>query len=124
MLFRSEPEVAGAEPLARATAPERRLEAVATAEVGHAASASGPSSSGKTTFSKRLWVQLLANGVRPLPIGLDDYFVDRERTPRDSFGDYDFENPHALDLELINQHLSDRTHSRAANTNNMNPLLY
>lgn len=65
----------------------------------------GPSSSGKTTFSKRLAVQLLAHGLRPLPIALDDYFVERERTPRNEKGEYDFESLQALDLELLNQHL-------------------
>jgi uridine kinase len=67
----------------------------------------GPSSSGKTTFAKRLMVQLLANGIRPVAIGLDDYFVDREQTPRDEFGEYDFESLGALDLPLFNQQLLD-----------------
>ncbi len=65
----------------------------------------GPSASGKTTFSKRLSVQLLAHGIRPFPLGLDDYFVDRERTPRDENGEYDFEDMAALDLDLFNEHL-------------------
>ena len=63
----------------------------------------GPSSSGKTTTCKRLSIQLLANGVRPLQISLDDYFVDRELTPKDEKGDYDYESIYALDLELINR---------------------
>ena len=66
----------------------------------------GPSSSGKTTFSKRLWVQLLANGIRPMPIALDDYFVDREKTPRDEKGDYDYETIRALDLDRFNSDLA------------------
>ncbi len=65
----------------------------------------GPSSSGKTTFAKRLAVQLLANGLRPFPLSLDDYFVSREDTPRDEKGDYDYENILALDLALLNEHL-------------------
>jgi uridine kinase len=65
----------------------------------------GPSSSGKTTFSKRLAVQLLANGLRPIAIGLDDYFVNRELTPRDAEGKFDFEVLEALDLLLFNEHL-------------------
>jgi uridine kinase len=65
----------------------------------------GPSSSGKTTFVKRLAVQLLANGIRPLVIGMDDYFVDRERTPRRRNGDFDYESLQALDLTLFNEHL-------------------
>ena len=65
----------------------------------------GPSSSGKTTFSKRLAIQLMAAGVRPFTLGLDNYFVDRVQTPRDESGDYDFEVLEALDLELFNQHL-------------------
>lgn len=65
----------------------------------------GPSSSGKTTFSKRLAVQLLAHGVRPFALELDNYFVNREETPRDEFGEYDFEALEALDLALFNEHL-------------------
>jgi uridine kinase len=65
----------------------------------------GPSSSGKTTFARRLGVQLRVNGLLPIPISLDDYFVDRERTPKDENGEYDFESIYALDLELFNEHL-------------------
>jgi uridine kinase len=65
----------------------------------------GPSSSGKTTFSKRLAVQLLANGRRPFPIGLDDYFVDRDKTPRDASGQYDYECLEAVDVALFNEQL-------------------
>jgi uridine kinase len=67
----------------------------------------GPSSSGKTTFSKRLAIQLLARGLRPMPLELDNYFVNREHTPRDESGDYDFEHLHALDLDLFNENLLD-----------------
>ena len=66
---------------------------------------SGPSSSGKTTFSRRLSEQLLANGLRPYPVSLDDYFVCRENTPLDETGAYDYESLYALDLKLFNQHL-------------------
>ena len=66
---------------------------------------SGPSSSGKTTFSKRLSVQLMTNGLRPYPISLDNYFVDREDTPLDENGNYDYESLYALDLELFNNQL-------------------
>lgn len=66
---------------------------------------SGPSSSGKTTFSKRLSVQLMASGLHPFPISLDNYFVDRKHTPRDSNGDYDFESLYALDLDYFNYDL-------------------
>lgn len=65
----------------------------------------GPSASGKTTFSKRLMVQLAVNGLRPTTISLDDYFVDREKTPRDEKGDYDFEAIEAIDVECFNQQL-------------------
>ncbi len=65
----------------------------------------GPSSSGKTTFSKRLAVQLLAHGLRPYALELDNYFVDREKTPRDENGEYDFEALGAVDLDLFNHHL-------------------
>lgn len=65
----------------------------------------GPSSSGKTTFSKRLSIQLMTNGLKPYPISLDDYFVEREDTPRDADGNYDYESLYALDLDLFNRHL-------------------
>jgi uridine kinase len=65
----------------------------------------GPSSSGKTTFSRRLAVQLLANGIRPIALEMDSYFVDREQTPRDEHGNYNFEVLEALDTELFNRHL-------------------
>jgi uridine kinase len=65
----------------------------------------GPSSSGKTTFSKRLSIQLLANGLRPFALEMDNYFVDREKTPKDEIGEYDFESLGALDIPLFNEHL-------------------
>lgn len=65
----------------------------------------GPSSSGKTTFSKRLSIQLMTNGMKPHSISLDNYFVDREFTPRDENGDYDYESLYALELDLFNRHL-------------------
>jgi uridine kinase len=65
----------------------------------------GPSASGKTTFSKRLSIQLLAHGIRPFPLALDSYFVERTETPRDKHGEYDFEALEALDLALFNQHI-------------------
>lgn len=66
----------------------------------------GPSSSGKTTFAKRLSVQMLTNLLLPVPISLDDYFVNREGTPVDENGELDYESIHALDLELFNEHLN------------------
>jgi len=66
---------------------------------------SGPSSSGKTTFSKRLSIQLQVSGLKPLVISLDDYFVDREFTPKDANGEYDFESLKAIDVKLFNSHL-------------------
>ncbi len=66
----------------------------------------GPSSSGKTTTCKRLSVQLAVNGIHPVGISLDDYFLDREQTPKDDKGDYDFEHLHALNLPLLNEQLS------------------
>ncbi len=65
----------------------------------------GPSSSGKTTFARRLTIQLLANGLRPFPLSMDDYFVSRDETPRAADGDYDYEDLHALDLALFNTQL-------------------
>ena len=66
---------------------------------------SGPSSSGKTTTSKRLGIQLRILGLDPVLVSLDDYFVDRERTPKDENGEYDFEALEAIDLELLNSDL-------------------
>lgn len=63
----------------------------------------GPSSSGKTTFCKRLSIQLLANGIKPVQISLDDYFLDREKTPKDKNGDYDYESLYALNIDLMNK---------------------
>lgn len=68
---------------------------------------SGPSSSGKTTFSKRLQIQLLVNGIKPVIISMDNYFVNRVDTPRDANGDWDFENINALDLPYFRQQMSD-----------------
>lgn len=65
----------------------------------------GPSSSGKTTTSKRLAIQLMAHGLKPFTIGLDDYFVDRIKTPRDEQGEYDYEHLNAVDLALFNKDL-------------------
>lgn len=67
---------------------------------------SGPSSSGKTTFCKRLSIQLLTCGVKPVPVSLDDYFVNREETPKDDSGEYDYESLYALDIELLNKQLN------------------
>ena len=66
----------------------------------------GPSSSGKTTTCKRLSVQLAVNGIKPIGIPLDDYFLDRDKTPLDEKGDYDFEHLHALNLPLFNEQLN------------------
>lgn len=75
---------------------------------------SGPSSSGKTTFANRLAIQLKVNGLRPVTISLDDYFVDRESTPKDEIGDYDFEALEAIDIPLFNKHLSNLIYGREA----------
>ncbi|KAB3534845.1 nucleoside kinase [Alkaliphilus pronyensis] len=66
----------------------------------------GPTSSGKTTFAQRLMIQLKVNGVKPVSISLDDYFVDREKTPLDEFGEYDFESLYAIDLDQFNKDLT------------------
>ncbi|MDO4261079.1 MAG: nucleoside kinase [Eubacteriales bacterium] len=65
----------------------------------------GPSSSGKTTFSHRLSIQLLAHGLRPHPVAVDNYFVEREDTPRDADGEYDFECLEAIDIDLFNRQM-------------------
>ena len=66
----------------------------------------GPSSSGKTTFCKRLSIQLLTNGIKPVQISLDDYFVDRHKTPKDTNGELDYESLYALNIPLLNQQLN------------------
>lgn len=66
----------------------------------------GPSSSGKSTFIRRLSVQLQVNGINPVGLGLDDYYMDRELTPKDESGDYDFEALEAIDLKLLSDHLA------------------
>ncbi len=66
---------------------------------------SGPTSAGKTTFSKRLAIQLMAQGIYPVAIGMDNYFVNREDTPRDKNGDFDYESLDAVDVPLFRQHL-------------------
>ena len=68
---------------------------------------SGPSSSGKTTFSKRLSVQLMTNGIKPFPISMDDYFVNRENTPLDENGQHDFESLYALDIPFFEKQLQE-----------------
>lgn len=66
----------------------------------------GPSSSGKTTFAQRLGIQLKLNGIKPVTISVDNYFVERKDTPKDENGDYDFECIEAIDLKLFNDHLT------------------
>jgi uridine kinase len=90
---------------------EQRIAAIASAIAMHSqqigmALIAGPSSSGKTTFARRLAVQLLANGLQPVALGLDNWFVDRAHTPRDADGNPDFEALGAIDLALFNQQLN------------------
>jgi uridine kinase len=66
---------------------------------------SGPTSAGKTTLSKRLAIQLMARGIYPVAIGMDNYFVNRDETPRDEKGDYDYETIDALDVDLFRKHM-------------------
>ncbi len=67
----------------------------------------GPSSSGKTTFAQRLCIQLRVHGLKPLYLGTDDYFVEREQTPTDEFGEKDYENLNAVDIDLFNDNMND-----------------
>ena len=76
---------------------------------------SGPSSSGKTTFSMRLRIQLMINGIHPVVISMDNYFVNREDTPKDENGDWDFEDLHALDLDLFRSQLQDMDAGKEVN---------
>ena len=72
----------------------------------------GPSSSGKTTFARKLGMQLRLNGLKPVTISVDNYFVEREQNPRDEFGNYDFECIEALDIELFNNHITKLLNSK------------
>jgi uridine kinase len=90
---------------------EQRIAAIASAVANHRDQIgmvliAGPSSSGKTTFARRLSVQLMANGIHPLALGLDNWFIDRDKTPLDENGRPDFEALEAIDLELFNRHLN------------------
>lgn len=96
---------------------ERRISEIAT-QIANASDhvqvvlIAGPSSSGKTTFSRRLSIQLLALGLSPYPIELDNFFVDREKTPKDENGDLDYESIHALDLVRLNHDLRELTQGK------------
>lgn len=79
----------------------------------------GPSSSGKTTFSHRLSVQLRAKGLKPHPIPVDNYFVDREKTPRDEDGNYNFECLEALNIDQFNKDMTGLLARRAGGTANL-----
>ncbi len=76
----------------------------------------GPSSSGKTTFIRRLCVQLKVNGITPVALGLDDYYVDRNQTPLDASGDFDFEALEALKLDLLHEHIAQLLRGQGVNT--------
>ncbi len=80
----------------------------------------GPSSSGKTTFSHRLSIQLKAHGLRPHPIAVDNYFVDREKTPKDEKGNYNFESLYAIDLEQFNKDMTDLLNGKAVDLPHFN----
>lgn len=80
----------------------------------------GPSSSGKTTFSHRLSIQLKAHGLKPHPIAVDNYFVDREKTPKDEQGNYNFESLYAIDLEQFNKDMTDLLNGKAVDIPNFN----
>ena len=80
----------------------------------------GPSSSGKTTFSHRLSIQLKAHGLKPYPIAVDNYFVDREKTPKDEHGNYNFEALEAIDLEQFNKDMTDLLKGKVVDIPNFN----
>ncbi len=80
----------------------------------------GPSSSGKTTFSYRLSIQLKAHGLKPHPIAVDNYFVDREKTPKDEQGNFNFESLYAIDLEQFNKDMTDLLNGKTVDIPNFN----
>ncbi|HHV11198.1 MAG TPA: nucleoside kinase [Clostridiales bacterium] len=80
----------------------------------------GPSSSGKTTFSHRLSIQLMAHGLKPHPIAVDNYFVDREKTPRDENGNYNFEVLGAIDIEQFNKDMTELLNGKPVDIPNFN----
>ena len=80
----------------------------------------GPSSSGKTTFSHRLSIQLRTLGYKPHPIAVDDYFVNRENTPKDEFGNFNFESIHAIDIEQFNKDMTALLNGEAVELPNFN----
>jgi len=80
----------------------------------------GPSSSGKTTFSYRLSIQLRAHGLKPHPIAVDNYFVDREKTPKDEFGNFNFEVLGAIDIEQFNKDMMDLLNGKTVDIPNFN----
>ena len=82
----------------------------------------GPSSSGKTTFAQRLCIQLRVNGLQPLYMGTDDYFVEREETPLDEYGEKDYENLGAVDIHLFNQNINDLLAGRTVDMPSFNFL--
>ncbi len=89
---------------------EKRIAQIADHIAGHIRDLrliliAGPSSSGKTSFAQRLRIQLRVNGIEPVTISLDDYFLNRDRTPRNEAGEYDFEALEALDVDLFNEHM-------------------
>jgi uridine kinase len=86
---------------------ERRFDLGAVRDRVRLVLIAGPSAAGKTTFTKRLAIQLQVNGIRPVSISMDNYFIDREKCPRDENGEYDFEALEVLDLDLFNRHLAD-----------------
>ncbi len=73
----------------------------------------GPSSSGKTTFSHRLSIQLKAHGLKPYPIAVDNYFVNRDKTPKDEYGNFNFESLYAIDLDQFNSDMTDLMNGKA-----------
>jgi uridine kinase len=100
---------------------EKRISQIADRIASHAealrvVSIAGPSSTGKTTFIRRLRVQLQVDGLIPVGLSLDDYYVDRDKTPRDEAGEYDFESLYALNLELLSEHVDRLLHGERVKT--------